>query len=87
MERAQILFCILFKFLTVLLSDHRLFAFVRPQRDSPVVIQVVFQLLLLLEQLFISYGDRSNDQLLQYYGFVERSYVIQIHVKTMEGPA
>jgi hypothetical protein len=23
------------------------------------------------EQLFISYGERSNDQLLQYYGFVE----------------
>jgi hypothetical protein len=23
------------------------------------------------EELFISYGDRSNDQLLQYYGFVE----------------
>ena len=23
-------------------------------------------------QVFISYGERSNDQLLQYYGFVER---------------
>uniref|UniRef100_A0A7S3EP57 SET domain-containing protein n=1 Tax=Rhodosorus marinus TaxID=101924 RepID=A0A7S3EP57_9RHOD len=32
------------------------------------------------EQVFISYGDRSNDQLLQYYGFVEENNPHDVYV-------
>jgi len=32
------------------------------------------------EQVFISYGDRSNDQLLQYYGFVEEDNPHDVYV-------
>jgi len=34
----------------------------------------------LIQQVFISYGDRSNDQLLQYYGFVEENNPHDVYV-------